>query len=59
MRSTRSRPVRLLASAALVLAISAAAAGCQTTQSAQTTGALPIASADRSDADWRHEVTVY
>jgi len=59
MRSTRSHSVRLLASAALVLAISAAAAGCQTTQSAQTTGALPIASADRSESDWRHEVALY
>jgi Flp pilus assembly protein TadD len=59
MRSTRSRSARFLASAALVLVISAAAAGCQTTQSTQMAGSLPIAPADRSEADWRHEVALY
>jgi Flp pilus assembly protein TadD len=59
MRSTRSRSARLLASAALVAAVAAAMAGCQTTQSTQTTGSLPLAPADRPDADWRHDVLVY
>jgi len=59
MRSTRSRSARLLASAALLAAIAAIAAGCQTTQSSQTTGSLPLAPADRPDADWRRDVEVY
>jgi Flp pilus assembly protein TadD len=62
MRSTRSRPARLFASAALVAAIAAATAGCQTTQTAETTdmtGSLPLAPADQPDADWRRDITVY
>jgi Flp pilus assembly protein TadD len=59
MRSTRSRFARLLASAAIVGAIAAATAGCQTTQSTETTGSLTLAPADRSDADWRHDIEVY
>ena len=53
---------RLLTSAALLFAIAAATAGCQTTQSTETTGSLPVApvaAADRSDADWRRDVQVY
>ncbi len=57
MRSTRSR--RLFASATLVAAIVAAAAGCQTTQSTQATGSLTLAPADRPDADWRRDIVVY
>jgi Flp pilus assembly protein TadD len=55
------RFARLLVSAALLGAIAGATAGCQTTQSTETTGSLPIASppVDRSDADWRHDVQVY
>ena len=56
------RFARLPVSAALLSVIAIAAAGCQTTQSTQTTGSIPIASvpaADRSDADWRHDVQVY
>ncbi len=59
MRSTRSRSARLLAAAALLAGIAAAAAGCQTTQSTQTTGSLPLAAADRPEADWRRDVEVY
>jgi Flp pilus assembly protein TadD len=59
MRSTRSRSVRLLASAAIVSAIAVAAAGCQTTHPADTTGSLAPAPAERSDADLRHDVEVY
>ncbi len=56
------RFARLPVSAALLSVIAIAAAGCQTTQSTQTTGSIPIASvpgADRSDADWRRDVQVY
>jgi len=59
MRSTRSRFTRLLASAAIIGAISAAAAGCQTTQSADTTGSLTLAPTERSDADWQRDVEAY
>jgi len=59
MRSTRSRSLRLLASAAIVTAIAAAVAGCQTTQSPDTTGSLALASPQRSDADWRRDIEVY
>jgi Flp pilus assembly protein TadD len=59
MRSTRSRFARLLASAAIVGIVAAATAGCQTTQSADTTGSLTLAPADRSDADWQHDAEVY
>jgi len=34
-------------------------AGCQTTQGPQTTGALPLAPPDRSDAEWRRDVDTY
>jgi len=57
MRFTRSRLASLFASAVIVTAIAAAAAGCQTTQSTVTTGSL--APTDRSDADWQHDVQVY
>jgi len=59
MRSTRSRFARLFASAALLAVVAAATAACQTTQSTVTTGSLPIASADRPDADWRRDLEVY
>jgi Flp pilus assembly protein TadD len=63
MRSTGNivlRPARLLGSIALVAAVATATAGCQTTQTAaETTGSLPIAAAERSDADVRHDVEVY
>ena len=52
---------RLLVSAPLLAVIAAAAAGCQTTQSAETTGSLPVApvaAADHSDADSRRDVQV-
>jgi Flp pilus assembly protein TadD len=65
MRSTGRTTIssaRLFASAALLAVIAGATTACQTTQSTETTGSLaaaPIAPADRSDADWRHEVEVY
>jgi Flp pilus assembly protein TadD len=59
MRSTRSRSARLFATAAILTAVAAATAGCQTTQSAETTGSLTLASGDRSDADWQHDIQVY
>ena len=59
MRSTRSRFAHLLASAAIIGAIAAAAAGCQTTQSADTTGSLTLAPTERSDADWQRDVEAY
>jgi len=59
MRSNRSRFARLLASAAIVGAVAAATAGCQTTQSTETTGSVTLAPADRSDADGRRDAEVY
>jgi Flp pilus assembly protein TadD len=59
MRSTRSRALHLLASAALVSAIGAAVGGCQTTQGPQTTGSVSIDLADRSEAQWRSDVEAY
>jgi Flp pilus assembly protein TadD len=59
MRSTRSRFASLFASAAILTAIAATAAGCQTTQSADTTGSLTLAPADRADADWRRDLETY
>lgn len=56
MRPTRSRSTRLIASAAIVLGLAAVTAGCQTTQSTDTTGSITLAPSDRSDADWRHDV---
>ena len=60
MRLIGSRSARRFAAAAVVAALGAATAGCQTTQSTPTAAALPImAASDRSDADWRRDVTVY
>ena len=59
MRSTRSCSARLLASAALLAFVAAATAGCQTTQSTETTGALPPAPAEHPEADGRRDVDVY
>ena len=42
---------RLLASAACLTVVAAAASGCQTTQTSETTGSLPIAAVDRPDVD--------
>ena len=60
MRSSRSHPARLLASVALIAVIAAGAAGCQTTANGNdTTGSLALAPRERSDADWRRDLTVY
>jgi Flp pilus assembly protein TadD len=50
---------RFLASAAVITVLAAATAGCQTTQTAVTTGTLPPAPSERSEADWRRDVAVY
>jgi Flp pilus assembly protein TadD len=59
MRLTQSRTARLLASAALLAFVAAAAVGCQTTQTAEATGALPVASPIKSEADNRRDADVY
>jgi Flp pilus assembly protein TadD len=59
MPPTRSRFPRLLASAAIVSVIAVLAAGCQTTQSTDTTGSLTLASANRPDADWHRDAEAY
>jgi Flp pilus assembly protein TadD len=59
MRSTRSCSARLLASAALLVVVAVATAGCQTTQSTDTTSSLSLASTDRPDNDSRRDVEVY
>jgi len=60
IRPPRSRPARLLASVAFVAIVAATAAGCQTLQGSTTTDAAPLpAPADRSEADWRHDLEGY
>jgi len=59
MRSRLARTARLFASAAMVGTIAAGLAGCQTTQSTATTGSVPVAAADRTDADWRRDAEGY
>ena len=62
MRSTGSntlRPARLLSSAALLIVIAAATTGCQTMQTAETTGATPAAAGDQSTGDVRRDVEVF
>src|SRR5580698_7505656 len=63
MRWTQSRHAGFLASVSFVAVIAAAAAECQTTQTAtstDTTGSLPLASpVDRSDASWRSDAETY
>jgi Flp pilus assembly protein TadD len=59
MRSTRSRSARLYASAVLAAGIAVTVAGCQTTRTAETTGSIPIAATDRSDAEWRRDIALY
>jgi Flp pilus assembly protein TadD len=54
----RSRPVRL-ASTAIALVLAAAAAGCKTTGSSDPTQAYAMASAPRSEADWRRDIDAY
>ena len=59
MSSTRSRFPQLLASVAIAGAIAITAAGCQTTQSADTTGSVALASPNRPDADWHRDAESY
>jgi Flp pilus assembly protein TadD len=59
MRPIRHRSARLLASASLIAAIAVAAAGCQTTQTAGTTGSVALAPTNQPDADWRRDLEVY
>ena len=58
--TTTSGSARLFAAAALFTVAAIAVAGCQTTQSTETTGSLPTANADHPDlANGRREVDVY
>jgi Flp pilus assembly protein TadD len=59
MRSIWSPRAHLLASATCVALIAAGLAGCQTTQTAQSTGSLALAPANQSEADWRRDLEVY
>jgi Flp pilus assembly protein TadD len=59
MRLTWSRPTRLFGSAALLVVVAAATAGCQTVLPTETTGSLPIATPDHADADPRRDVELY
>jgi Flp pilus assembly protein TadD len=59
MHSTRSPLTRLYASALLCAGIAVTVGGCQTTRPAETTGSIPIASANRSEADWRRDIAIY
>ena len=60
MRPTRLPTLRLLASASFVAAIAFAAAGCQTTQTANdTTASVALAPANQPDAAWQRDSTVY
>lgn len=61
MRSTgtpKARFARLFAAAALVGAFATATAGCQTTQSTETTGTLPVAAADPQGSEGRRNVEI-
>jgi Flp pilus assembly protein TadD len=58
-RITTIRSSRLLTSAALVAVIAAATAGCQTMQTAETTGALPITAADQPSGNAHQDADVY
>ncbi len=53
----RSRPARLIVSAALLGII--AASGCATNPPAETTSSLPLPPAAHSDAEWRRDVAVF
>jgi Flp pilus assembly protein TadD len=53
------RSSRPLCSAALLVAIAVATTGCQTMQTAETTGAMPIAAADQATADAHRDVEVF
>lgn len=59
MRSTRSRPARLVALATLLAATAAIAAGCVTTQGPQTTGSLAAVPPDEGSADAQRDIAVY
>jgi len=59
MRSSRSRPARLLALAALLAATSVIATGCVTTRTQQTTGSVPAITPATPDGELRRETDVY
>jgi len=54
-----NRFARLLASAAIVVAIGAVTAGCQTTQVADNTNSIALAPDQRPQADLRRDVEIY
>lgn len=53
---SRSRPARLVGPIALAALIAALSAGCKTTSSTDTTGALGPASVGYAQSDWRREL---
>ncbi|MGA9009906.1 MAG: tetratricopeptide repeat protein [Xanthobacteraceae bacterium] len=59
MRPNQSRSARFLASVAIVMAIGAPTAGCQTTQVADNTNSISLASDQRSEVDLRRDVEIY
>jgi Flp pilus assembly protein TadD len=63
MRSPHSTPTirlsRLLCSAALLAVVATVTTGCQTLQTAQSTGTLPIAAADQPTADAHRDVEAF
>ena len=59
IRPTRLRLTRFLASASLIATIAVAAAGCQTTQTAETAAPVMLAPANQPDAAWRRDLEVY
>jgi Flp pilus assembly protein TadD len=54
-----ARTMRLFASIALAVLLAAAASGCKTTSSTDTTGSIAMPTGPRSDADWRRDVDMY
>ncbi|MGH6665502.1 MAG: tetratricopeptide repeat protein [Pseudolabrys sp.] len=58
MRPNSARAAYFLASAAVAAALALSVAGCKTTGD-DITGSVSAASVPRSDADWRHELSVW
>jgi Flp pilus assembly protein TadD len=56
MRLTPTSTARLFASVALTALL---AAGCQTTQKAETTGSIGVRAEARSEAEWRKEIDIW
>ena len=54
----KTRPARLVASATCLVILAAATAGCQTTQTTETTGALPVAAVDAPNGSLQRDEEV-